>query len=519
MDIGFKTKLYSQLPAPTPQNDEKLLDVWAYLPIRPNHAGSVLYSDGLKGLQKVLNYAQVYRWSDVVRKVLSRQKSEQIRNDKWLVCGLGKSLDGTCYLFVHPFAQYYQSQIAVPKCWRESTDRIAHEKLPMWAQIDEKLSCSPPIEQVANQLPPRSGLSSPIPAGLFPAVAQLLDDYRAKLLPISQCFSADTASHRSSDGNGKQSNSGSSPAVLFGYGNYARTVTLPYMRPFVHLAKIHEIDPSLLIGASGRTVSTNPVADSDDSQYPVWLIAGFHHTHAGLALDAMRKGCVPVIEKPIATTLDECQSIADLVSTGKHPIYQCFQKRYQVFNQYTFADLGVQKGEPIHYKAIVFEIPLHSQHWYNWPVSGSRIVSNGSHWIDHFLFLNNYAQYVSFEARKIGPDELLLLIQLENGANAVITLSDIGANRIGMREFVELSVSGRRCTMTDSMHYMSESNRSIIRKAKTDKMHYLRLMYDSIGRSIAQGGGGDSAKSLLSTELTIKMDMQLREDANCPQKN
>ncbi|MDO9551471.1 Gfo/Idh/MocA family oxidoreductase [Rhodonellum sp.] len=504
MEIGYASKLYAGIPGPTPIQDEILLESVHYLAVRPNGNNGLVYEQGKSGAQKILNYAKVYRPIDLVRKVLSRQKIERIRNDKWLVCGIGKDVNNAYHCFVHPSAQYFQSQLAVPACWTKRVEHKGDEQL--WGQLPTGKESIDLLEEIAEMMPPISGAKySEDLVDLNPIIG-FLAELRKGMSPVSTVF-PDREEIAPTD---SQPSNGQIGAVLFGYGNYARTITLPFLKPFVHLHKIHEIDSSLLIEAGGLPKSTNPKADKEDAKYPVWLIAGFHHTHAGLAIDALKAGAIPVIEKPIATNLEDFEAFKKTATETGSPFFQCFQKRYQVFNSYTFEDLEVTKGDPIHYKATVFEIPLHKQHWYNWPVSGSRIISNGCHWIDQFLFLNNYVPFTKFETKRLNDQELLLLIELENGANAVITLSDIGPNRIGMREYVELSVPDRRVTIIDSMKYSSESSVKTIRTKNTDKLHYLRLMYQEIGYKIKMGEQGDSIQSLLSTELAIKMEEQFQ---------
>lgn len=506
MEIGFAFKLYQEVPDPTPSKNEILLKPIIYLALRPNGNHGIVYEQGKSGLQKILNYVMVYRPVDVLRKVLSRQKIERIRNDKWLVCGFGKDEHDQYFCFAHPSAQHYQSLISVPSFWTKKISKPNSNDV-LWGQLQKGHEIIFPLEKLANEMPPVSGIKNILDLD-FGKVMEFLAEQHSIFKPVTVAFQKQREvkqkKHRPA-----QEEIG---AVLFGFGNYARTIALPFLKPYVHLHKIHEIDSCLLIEAEDLFKSTNPNPDSGDEKYPVWLIAGFHHTHANLAIEALKLGVIPVIEKPIATTKEDFEAFKKTAeSTGK-PFFQCFQKRYQIFNDYTFEDLQVNPGDPIQYKATVFEIPLHAHHWYNWPISGSRIISNGCHWIDHFLFLNDYAQVSSFETKSLNAQELLLLISLENGANAVITLSDIGPNRIGMREYVELSVPGRRVTIVDSMKYMSESSHQIIRKESTDKLHYLRLMYQSIGKKIKSGGAGDSIRSLASTELSIYMeeDFQLQ---------
>lgn len=504
MDIGFAFKLYQEIPDPTPIKNEILLKPVQYLAIRPNGNNGLVYEQGRSGVQKILNYAKVYRPVDLIRKVLSRQKIERIRNDKWLVCGIGKDVHNAYYCFVHPSAQQFQSILAVPSCWTMLVEADGKEHL--WGQLPKGQESLPILEKIAETMPPISGFNASEINDLS-LVMTFLNGFRKDMTLVSTAFPkkeeiAIPVEKAPVDQIG---------AVLFGFGNYARTITLPFLKPYVHLHKIHEIDSSLLIEAGDLPKSTNPNADGDDGKYPVWLIAGFHHTHAGLAIDALNKGVIPVIEKPIATNMQDFIAFENKAKETEKPFYQCFQKRYQIFNKFIFEDFKIKKGSPIHFKATVFEIPLHKKHWYNWPVSGSRIISNGCHWVDHFLYLNDYCDWLNFQVEILSHEELLLIIKLENGAIGIITLSDVGSNRIGMREYVEFSTSRFRATITDSMHYQSESNEKIIRKYSCDKLAYLRKMYKEIGIQIASKGKGDELKSLKSTKLSLLLENEYQK--------
>ena len=78
-------------------------------------------------------------------------------------------------------------------------------------------------------------------------------------------------------------------AVLFGLGNYAKTVIIPSISSNLALQRVHEIDPSQLssLYCSGRQVSTSPIP-IDDHFFHAWFIAGFQHTHVDLSLQALK---------------------------------------------------------------------------------------------------------------------------------------------------------------------------------------------------------------------------------------
>lgn len=500
MEIGFGKTLISNLPEPYVTDLEVILQVKLYVAIKPSGNSGISYN-GSK-FNKLWNYFKVYKPQDVLRKSFSRSSAEKIRNDKWMVAGIGES-EGVNYGFFHPAAQKYQSKIAVAKSWLIPLKEDFGGK-EGWSQsssgnLDEQVDI-----ELSNVFPLVSGnVFSPSLDSLDKLLNMVLE---SSFLPIKEAFPNPQNFSLVTNRNHKKAKE----AVLFGYGNYARTIALPYLIPHVELVKVHEIDPSLFVNSKIAKASTSPHPDEEDAQIPVWLIAGFHHTHAQLAITAMQNGVIPVIEKPIATSWQDYHEFEKTAKEKKTPFFQCFQKRYQVFNDFIRQDLKVKEGDPIHFKATVFEIPLNKYHWYNWPVSGSRVTSNGCHWIDHFLFLNDYCDWLSFQVNQLTPEDLVIQIKLANGASGIITLSDTGSNRIGMREYVEFSVPGRRAYVKDSLYYQSESNESIIRTYKTDKLAYLRKMYKEIGLKIQEGTEGDDLRTLKSTKLCLEIEDQLQ---------
>ncbi len=500
MNVGFQNTLISNVPDPFCSDLEVVLQVKSYAVLKPSGNSGISYT-GSK-LTKLWNYFQVYKFNDVLRKSLSRSFAEKIRNDKWMVVGLGE-LEGIEYWFFHPAAQKYQSKIAVSKIWIIPAGGNSIRKVG-WATYPIGLLGQELLQTIDQVLPVFSGDRYSPSQEILSVLIQHVQSL--EFTPIDQVFTV----KKSFELEKIQKSRSAKEAVLFGYGNYARTITLPYLKPYVELARVHEINPSLFINSKLTRVSTSPYSDDEDFKFPVWLIAGFHHTHAQLAISAMEKGVIPVIEKPIATSWEDYNKFVKVAGEMKTPFFQCFQKRYQIFNEFIKEDLNVKVGDPIHFKATVFEIPLDKYHWYNWPVSGSRIISNRCHWIDHFLFLNDYCDWESFKVDQLTSEDLVIQIKLVNEASAIITLSDTGSNRIGMREYVEFSVPGRRAYVKDSLLYQSESNEKIIRTYKTDKLAYLRKMYKEIGMKIHQGSSGDDLKTLKSTKLCLEIEEKLK---------
>lgn len=305
-------------------------------------------------------------------------------------------------------------------------------------------------------------------------------------------------------------------AVLFGLGNYAKTLIVPYIRRHLDLRCVHELDPDQLHAARrwGVALDTSPEPRETEA-YDAWFIAGYHHTHAPLAEKALRTGGYAVVEKPLATTWSQYESLRRVVDAlDKRRLFVCFQKRYSKLNEWALQDLGVRRGDPVDMHCIVYEIPLPRRHWYNWPNSGSRIVSNGCHWLDYFLFMNGYC---AVEDAGVWPSrgrDVVIFARLENGATLAMSLTDTGSARLGVREVIELRAGNVTVRIDDGAFYFSESTTRVLRRKRINPMTAYRRMYDAICQRIARGEDGDELETLRSTELMLRLEDELRTKGN-----
>ncbi len=310
-------------------------------------------------------------------------------------------------------------------------------------------------------------------------------------------------------GGGKPS--GRPSAVLFGLGNYAKTQIVPCISRRLDLRCVHEIDPAQLRTALGWRVDldTSPEPRKDE-HYDVWFIAGYHHTHAALALRAVRDSAYAVVEKPLATTWEQYAALQAVnESVAERRIFACFQKRYSKLNDWARIDLAVAPGEPVDMHCIVFEIPLPPLHWYNWPNSGSRIISNGCHWLDYFLFVNGYCRAVEAGVWRTSGSDVATFVRLENGAKLVMSLTDTGSARLGVRDVIELRAGNVTVRLTDGTYYEAENTARVLRRRRENPMAAYRRMYHTICGRIADGQPGDDPSTLYSTKLMLQIEDEL----------
>ncbi len=483
-----------------------------------------LYFIRPKSVRLLWNYWREVGLVEVWRKILSRSQ-ERYRNQKYLSCGLGRVLDsvdeeqfplGQIVAFLAPshppclerivlpselmirveqpdiatsptqtiLYQPISSDGAVIDCWwadirgwsrHSGKTLLQHRNIALKQKALESIRQTDWQQAIQLQVAQRS------------LVAEVREHSLTKLpLPLKS-------------------------AVLFGYGNYAKTLILHNVKPYLSIDCIHEIDPTQIPinGNSPRKWDTSPNPRVDED-YDVFLIAGFHHTHAPLAIHALQRNSIAVVEKPIVTTNEQLSDLLIAMHNSAGQLFSCFHKRYLSLNKLAIQDLALSPGEPVSYHCIVYEVPLPELHWYRWPNSKSRLVSNGCHWIDHFLYLNNFCEVCSFELTVAQDGTINCSISLENNAFLTMVLTDKGSERIGVQDYIELRSNQVTVKIINGSVYIAENRDRILRKKRINKMQSYKDMYRQIGQKIVHGAPGDSLESVkISAGLILALENQL----------
>ncbi len=465
------------------------------------------------------NYLREIGFRDVIRKIVSR-RNERHRNEKFLSVGFGSILDsgghsglsrGQLVLFIAPAHPRCVERLALPPSLLYAVDMALPFTIREKEVIhSESFRVLPACLQELPGWSPFSGNPLPDLQPAFDAVLGVLMESsvwtRAQHFPVeANVLPLERQARRIS--RGSQHRQG----VLFGYGNYAKVIVLPNIAPYVDISCIHEIDP-MQIPFQERSRFDWDTADDLrlDEQYDAYFLTGFHHSHAPLAIKALQSGACAVVEKPVAVDSDQLSDLIETMSHSKGSLFSCFHKRYQPLNQYAIRDLHLGAGEPVSYHCIVYEVPLPRRHWYRWPNSKSRLVSNGCHWIDHFLFLNNYCEVAWTDLYLATDGTINCSMELTNGAFFTLVLTDQGSERIGVQDYIELRANGVTVRMSNGASYEAECNERILRKLRINKMESYRDMYRSIGQKIAAGLPGDTIESVrISTGAVLRLERQL----------
>jgi predicted dehydrogenase len=450
----------------------------------------------------------------VWRKVRSRM-AEQRRNSKVVGVGMGRVVEA-------PSGSALEAG--------QRVIFLAPNHSPEWTHISLDIRLMAPAMIVENAAVKKAALELPESlrtyAGWSPYSGKALDAtvLKRELTRLTSDYPSKASSALRGNGSTSTGNVGperlevdTAPAprpsvVLFGLGNYAKTQIVPGIRRHLHLAAVHEIDTDQIgsAGAFGVTLDTCPWP-RDGEHYDAWFIAGFHHTHAPLAIRALETGAYAVVEKPLVTTREQFNGLEGVLRrTETSRLFACFQKRYSRLNERARSDLRVPRGEPVDMHCLVYEIPLPRLHWYNWPNSGSRLVSNGCHWLDYFLYLNNYSPVADLDAQPLRDGDLAAWVRLDNGAQLVMSLTETGSQRLGVRDVIDLRARDVTIRMVDATLYESECSSRVLHRERVNPLESYRRMYDQIGRRIAAKEPGDPLESLRSTTLMLDLQDELQ---------
>jgi predicted dehydrogenase len=470
---------------------------------------------------RLWNYLREVGLLWVVRKVISRSR-ESSRNRKYLSAGSGVVLEAPSGSGIQPGARV----AFVAPCHPRALERIVLP-LELVQPLEETSPSATPGGEIAlaDGSPMNDSLASELGGwSAFSGRPLDPDHLRAALAKVATALSAQdwSAARRLAvpepsavaERLGSFAAGAGPTAVLFGYGNYGKAIVLNNVRHALRVAAIHEIDPTLLPPGRDEGILWDTAAfPRHDERYDVYLIASYHHTHAPIALHALRQGAAAVVEKPTCTTRAQLDELLASLGATRGRVFAGFHKRYSPLNALARRDLGTAPGNPVHYHAIVFEEPLPARHWYRWPNSCSRIVSNGCHWLDHFLFLNDWSEPVGIDVAR-GPFDAQMVnvsVRLANGAFFSLVLTDAGSARVGVREHVELRSGGVTVTVDDGARYLAENGKRILRRTRVNKMTSYEVMYRTIADRIARGETGDSSRSIqVSAGLVLDVERAYR---------
>ena len=147
------------------------------------------------------------------------------------------------------------------------------------------------------------------------------------------------------------------------------------------------------------------------------------------------------------------------------------------------------------------------------------IFSNGCHWIDHFLFMNDYSRPVKIGLERLSNSDSVSTVELENGACLCLHLTHHGSPRIGVQDKITMRCEKRTVTVVNGSSYEFEDEVCMRRKYKKNRMNAYQNMYKSISDAIVKEQQGDSREMLEYTNnVILTLDKLYLEQSQEPEK-
>ncbi|PWJ59931.1 putative dehydrogenase [Dyadobacter jejuensis] len=230
--------------------------------------------------------------------------------------------------------------------------------------------------------------------------------------------------------------------ALIGAGQFVRTTLLPTIKgadiKYIVSAKgLSAASLALQYGIDRSTTDYHQVL-ADAEVGLVW-IATRHHLHATLVLESLAAGKHVLVEKPLALSAVELESIARVCVTSSGFLSVGYNRRFAPFALKMKSHLGIV---PVQVVITVNAGRVEANSWVYAPDQGGRIVGEVCHFIDLITFLtDSLVKAVCMQGFGNGTGDGSILLNYRNGSTGIVHYFTEG-NQDYPKERVEVFAAG-----------------------------------------------------------------------------
>jgi len=292
-----------------------------------------------------------------------------------------------------------------------------------------------------------------------------------------------------------------------GAGNYASSMLLPHLARLSTASLTHVATTRSLSAENAQqkfgftTASTDSDAVFNDESLDAIFIVTRHATHAKLVCRALETGKAVFVEKPLALTRDETDTIAEAIAkTGNDRLMVGFNRRFAPLLTSMRKDFGgLAAGSNTRY--LVNAGKLAADSWYlNEEAEGSRFAGEGGHFIDTLAWWADALPEEVYAVRGSEKGDLQATFRLRGGASGTIAYLTGGNNRFP-KETMD-AIGGGRSALLDNFKTATvwSSRGKVTAKARGGQDKGQRAEMEQFIEAVRTGGPMPiSVDSLLAT--------------------
>jgi predicted dehydrogenase len=200
-------------------------------------------------------------------------------------------------------------------------------------------------------------------------------------------------------------------------------------------------------------ICTDPFEICSSDSVDAVFISTWHDTHADLAAKALKAGKKVFVEKPLALGYDELGRLVSTMRGISNPFLAVgFNRVCSPLTKLIQKELSREEG-PVTFTATVREPTIQRTHYYYWPHQGSRIVSNGCHWIDYAFHLLQPRMPLDIRVTPAlgdrGEDNNTITIRYSDGSLVNLIFADRGESLIGGNEYIDIKTGNNQYMIHD----------------------------------------------------------------------
>lgn len=180
---------------------------------------------------------------------------------------------------------------------------------------------------------------------------------------------------------------------------------------------------------------------ADDSVDAVFVVTR-HSSHAALTNRALRAGKAVFVEKPLALSEVELESIrATIDETGNDRLQVGFNRRFAPLLNETRRQFGRRVG-PASVRYLVNAGRLDGGSWYTQSTEGTRFAGEGGHFIDTVSWLLADDPVSVYATATPGHADLQVLLTYADGSTATVTYTTTGSAQF-QKETIDFTADGK----------------------------------------------------------------------------